>query len=188
VRERGAHASEGAKELADNPVAEYFKASPAKIDHVARGYFGDVGIAALSMVGSMFSDTPDKPVDLMKLPIVGAGSFASPAYASKARDDFYNQRAEADQARADYNRALETNPESAKVKEWQHDPEFMQKVQMAKVYDKQARQLSTLYKRIEMIENQPSSRMNAAEKEKRIEEIRVQINQLAKMFVKKEAA
>jgi hypothetical protein len=134
----------------------------------------------------MFSDTPEKPVDLAKLPIVGAGSFVSPAYASKARDDFYNQRAEADQARADYNRAVETDPESAKVKEWQHDPEFMQKVQSAKVYDRQARQLSALYKQIEMIEN--SRNLSAAEKEARVEERRVKINQLAKLFAKKEAA
>jgi DNA-binding protein H-NS len=62
----------------------------------------------------------------------------------------------------------------------------MQKVQSAKVYDRQARQLSALYKQIEMIEN--SRNLSAAEKEARVEERRVKINQLAKLFAKKEAA
>ena len=157
--------------------------SPTIIDHMARGYLGEVGKAAAWFADTLLdatgvSDGVTKPeLDWTQIPGTSAQTAFGRHLGSQALDDFYTRKEEADVLRKTFNDYRKSGDLHADdLKEFTGDRERMLKKNLADDMDRWAKQISNLNNQIRMVER---SKLSKEEITDRVERFKVQRNKLA---------
>ena len=176
VEKRGEHsATETAKFLSSHGLSKV-GLSPAKIDHLFRGYGAELGMAAVALVDQFIPTQPTyekQTKDISQVPGLGLRGIIGSRYESQARDDFYEHKNDADQWRSEVNKMInEGRAEDAKA--LLQDPEVVNKYKIASVMDKLGKEIQTLNNQIKIIEANP--RLSQAQRDVVLDRIRKTIN------------
>jgi hypothetical protein len=157
--------------------------SPTIIDHMARGYLGEIGKAAAWFADTLLdatgvSDGVTKPeLDWTQIPGTSAQTAFGRHLGSQALDDFYTRKEEADVLRKtfnDYHKSGDLHADD--LKEFIGDKERMLKKSLADDMDRYAKQISNLNNQIRMVER---SKLSKEEVTDRVERFKIQRNKLA---------
>ena len=157
--------------------------SPTIIDHLGRGYLGEVGKAAAWFADTLLdatgvSEGVTKPeLDWTQMPGTSAQTAFGRHLGSQALDDFYTRKEEADVLRKTFNDYRKSGDLHADdLKEFTGDRERMLKKNLADDMDRWAKQISNLNNQIRMVER---SKLSKEEITDRVERFKVQRNKLA---------
>lgn len=157
--------------------------SPTIIDHMARGYLGEIGKAAAWFADTLLdatgvSDGVTKPeLDWTQIPGTSAQTAFGRHLGSQALDDFYTRKEEADVLRKTFNDYRKSGDLHADdLKEFIGDKERMLKKSLADDMDRYAKQISNLNNQIRMVER---SKLSKEEVTDRVERFKIQRNKLA---------
>ncbi len=168
-RQFGENTSELAKYLGQ------FGASPQKVDHLIRGYFGSVGGAVLWATNFFVEGEPGVPRPSITwseaaATLPGVGAFRAKPNENALKIDFYELRDTVEKAKNTYDDIKRRSPEG--IKAFVEDEKNLARLAMEKKVTKIGDHLAKVRRAIQQISNMPESQMTASEKQARIKELR----------------